>query len=553
MPLLFAQHLIGLYTQTEPHSLRDTVANRLSLARVKLGQKLLRSPLHKTYLQLCRHLPGWVRTERSRYSLFSRETARRLPGPGEQTAEHKSWKNHPKISILLTTHGTKERWIKEAVESVFAQSYENWQLCIGDDASGLAWFSGLLTDWQARDSRVCVDSSPSRRGISAALNSAAAMATGEFVAFLDHDDVLDPMALHFVAAQMQDRSPDIIYTDEDFIDSNSRLQRPHFKPAWSPHLLNGCMYLGHLVVMRRSLFHELGGFRTEFDGAQDYDLALRASERQPMVVHVPYVAYHWRMHPESMAQSPGNKPYTHELGKRAVEESLQRRGLNEVSVLTNNVPNLYFLRRKESNFARNGVEVIRHLPQVRSLNASASATNAEYLIFVDARLKEAGPETLDLLVAPLSYPGVGIVGGKIQLEDGRILHAGFAFGGGSAVHLGLGTFGNASWPWLAVSREVSAVSGNALCVRKDVFESLGGFDAALPAPYYAIDFCLRAAQSGLTTMIETSAIFTLTRDEPLEPAASWDDWVRFMTRWGAEVSAPDAFYSPQLPLVAVLP
>jgi len=559
--LAFARRLLASADGSTPRHLSEHPSAGASLLRARLGQWLLHSPLHDLYLRIHTHLPAWTQPERQWYAQF-RAQAAALPLDASTCAGRShDWKRRPTISVLLATHGTHAAWLTSAVESVFAQSYSNWELCICDDASGDPILARLLDSWRARDPRVKLHRSATRLGVSAALNQASQLAAGEFVTFLDHDDLLDPAALHVAVEAMQDSDPDLIYTDEDFIDENGRPHRPHFKPGWSPHLLQGCMYLGHLIVMRRELFQRVGGFRTAFDGAQDYDLALRAAEQSPRVAHVPHIAYHWRMHGSSVSKSRTNKPHTHLLGRQAVIESLGRGASPGLCVQSNHVRNLYHIRARQGP-SRADVEFIRfpsaapsndrdHARLIEELNHKAAHSPREYLLFLEERVEPAAAGSLDVLLGALQRQGVGIAGGKIQDLDGRIVHAGGALGGSAAVaSIHNGELASARWPWLLVAREVTCASHAALCVRKATFLDIGGFTPGFPHPYCAADFSLRAWRRGIATLIEPAALFTWRGpNQPrFGPLPAWDHWLHFMRHWGDAVAAGDPYYTSNLVL-----
>ena len=213
-----------------------------------------------------------------------------------------------------------------AIRSVLNQHYANWELCICDDASPNAEVRARLESWKKQDCRIKVTYSPKNEGIGGASNRALALATGEFVGLLDHDDEITPDALFEVVNLLQGHpDADIVYSDEDKLDPQGRRICPHFKPDWSPEQFLSGMYFCHFGVYRRRLLEEVGGFRLGFDGAQDYDLALRVIEKTDKVYHIPKILYHWRMAPDSLATSSDIKPYAHEAGRRALDEHLNRR------------------------------------------------------------------------------------------------------------------------------------------------------------------------------------------------------------------------------------
>ena len=234
----------------------------------------------------------------------------------------------PKVSVVVPVYNPPVAYLDAMIASVREQTYANWELCLAD-ASTAADVRPVLEKAAAADSRVKVSFLTENRGIVGNSNAAAALATGDYLALLDHDDTLAPFALHEVIAAINE-SPDadFLYSDEDKIDIHGDRVEPNFKPDWSPETLRSRNYVCHLTTLKRSLFESIGGFRPGFDGSQDYDLVLRASERAKRIVHIPHVLYHWRMHAQSTAMAKGSKNYAFEAGKRAVAEHLARLGID---------------------------------------------------------------------------------------------------------------------------------------------------------------------------------------------------------------------------------
>ncbi|MGE5341643.1 MAG: glycosyltransferase family 2 protein [Candidatus Omnitrophota bacterium] len=234
----------------------------------------------------------------------------------------------PKISVVMPVYNVEQQWLNEAIRSVVDQLYPNWELCIADDASPAPHIRQTLARFSQDDPRIKVNYLTENRGISGASNEALALADGEFVAFLDHDDCLNPTALVEVV-QLLNRHPDadIIYSDEDKLSMGGLRLRPVFKTAWDPDLFLTHNYLCHLVVCRRALIETVGGFRLGFEGSQDYDLLLRLTEITPRIYHIPRVLYHWRMIPGSAASVVDAKTRAFERARQALEDAMTRRGI----------------------------------------------------------------------------------------------------------------------------------------------------------------------------------------------------------------------------------
>jgi O-antigen biosynthesis protein len=252
---------------------------------------------------------------------------RRLTGEafGRQRAASRTLAFRPVISVLTPVFRTPPELLEPLLRSVRHQSYPFWEHCLVDDASREPWLAQALARAAHGDPRVRVQFRNQNGGISAATNDALALATGEFVAFLDHDDLLEPDALFAVASALNEHpDTDMLYSDYDLIGMDGRRGRPVFKPAWSPELLRTIHYMVHLTVYRRSVLQATGGFRTECDGAQDYDMALQVTERTDRIHHVPRVLYHWRVAPTSAAASLDAKPYAADASRRAMDGHVRR-------------------------------------------------------------------------------------------------------------------------------------------------------------------------------------------------------------------------------------
>lgn len=245
--------------------------------------------------------------------------------------ESQRWQNAPLISVLMPTYNTPIAWLREAVESVRAQTYEKWELCIADDASTKQEVRDVISTYAKQDARIRFEFRKQNGHISESSNSALALASGTYVALLDHDDLLHALALHFVAAEIV-ANPDLglVYSDEDKVDSHNARYDPHFKCDFNYDLFLSYNMISHLGVYRTSLVRELGGFQSKFNGSQDHDLALRVIEKlaDSQICHVPRVLYHWRAHRESTASAPSAKSYTHDATIAAVNAHLVRTGVN---------------------------------------------------------------------------------------------------------------------------------------------------------------------------------------------------------------------------------
>ncbi|MBI2453274.1 glycosyltransferase family 2 protein [Candidatus Peregrinibacteria bacterium] len=272
-----------------------------------------------------------------KYTIFWYRYKARKRNILQMKEEQKHFKYRPKISVLMPVYNSNIKYLKQAIESVLTQIYQNIELCICNDASSDPKVKKLLKKYQSKEPQVKIIHHIRNKNISEALNSAYELSNGEYVALVDHDDKLAKNALFEVVKHIQKSMPDIIYTDEDKITPHGFHLTPFFKPDWSPELLMSIMYMGHLTVYRRSLLEKVGGFRKGYEGSQDYDLALRATEEvikssashnpYEKILHIPKILYQWRKHKKSTAKEISVKSYTKQSAKKALKDSLRRRNI----------------------------------------------------------------------------------------------------------------------------------------------------------------------------------------------------------------------------------
>ncbi|MBV8371260.1 MAG: glycosyltransferase family 2 protein [Candidatus Eremiobacteraeota bacterium] len=466
--------------------------------------------------------------------------------------------HRPLISVIVPTYETPERYLRAALDSVLEQLYENWELCVADDASRDPAVRATLQEYAAREPRVKLVLRERNGHIAEASNSALALASGEFVALLDHDDALTRDALFHVALLASEHpEADFIYSDEDKIDDLGRRSEPYFKPDWSPDSFLARMYVGHLAVFRRALVEEVGGFRPGFEGSQDYDLVLRVTERTDRIFHIPRVLYHWRTHPESTSAETGSKTYAYEAGRRALEEALARRGepgrveqlpepgsyvvryeikeRGKVSVIVptrdhgedvERALSSIFARASYENFEvlliDNGSRDPRSLatferwaaaePRVRLLrydvpfnfarinNHGARLSAGTYLLFLNNDTEVLAEDWMEGMVEQAQRPSIGAVGAKLLYPDGTVQHAGVVTGiGGVAghAHKYADAASGGYFNTLRTTNNYSAVTAACMMVRREAYERAGGFDEALAVAFNDVDFCLKLRRLGL--------------------------------------------------------
>lgn len=467
----------------------------------------------------------------------------------------------PRISIILPVFNTPEIWLHKAIDSVIGQYYENWELCIADDCSSETSVRRVLDAYRDGDHRIKVVFHDSNQHISAASNSALKLATGEFVAFLDHDDELTPDALLWVVNEIN-LFPDaaLIYSDEDKLTTSGEREDPYFKPDWNPDLLLSQNFVCHLAVYRSDWVRQLGGLRTGFEGAQDYDLVLRFVEKAhaQQIRHIPRVLYHWRTIPGSTALSEvaDAKPYAVQAAIRSIGEHLERSGVAATVTESTESPGSYRVQYKLPEIrplvslivlTRNGLALLRQCMDsildktsyspyeiIVVDNGSDEQETLEYLADLQARkvarvirddrpfnfpalnnlaVREARgtiigllnndievitPDWLGEMVSHALRPEIGAVGARLWYPDDTLQHGGVILVGGVAGHANKHLpKGHQGYCRRGVLiQNYSAVTAACMVLRKEVYVSAGGMDEGLAVAFNDVDFCLKIRSLG---------------------------------------------------------
>lgn len=468
----------------------------------------------------------------------------------------------PVISVLMPTYNTPAKMLDEAILSVRRQTYPHWELVAVDDASSVGHVREVLEKHAAEDERIKLAFRRENGNISAALNDAMALASGDFMTVLDHDDLLDPKALYGVARTVAEH-PDVdyIYSDEDKVSADgATLWGPFYKPDWSPEYLHSMMYTCHLGAYRLCVARAIGGYRSEFDSAQDYDFTLRFLLRTQNVRHIPRVLYHWRVWEQSTAQSIDAKPQAEMRARQALEEYLRASGENfvigpgplpghhEVRFLPRGEPLVSIViptanrtiqvdgrtewhidavtesiiakstyRHYEIVVIHNGdlrEDQVRRLAQhsnvtlvhyqaanfslAEKINLGCARARGEYLLILNDDIRVVTPDWLERMLGMAQRPGVGAVGPKLLFPDDRIQHAGVVILQGCPGHAYYRYEKDAQGYALGamVARNVIGVTGACLMVARRTFDEAGGFSQRYPMNYNDIDFCLKLHERG---------------------------------------------------------
>ena len=464
----------------------------------------------------------------------------------------------PKFSVVVPLYHTPAKFLKDLVRSMMYQSYANWELCLVNASPEDVHLTSLLENWAMRDKRIRVIRLEKNLGIAQNTNAGIAASTGEFIAFLDHDDFLEPDALFcYVDALNKDKTIDVFYSDEDKTDEYAaHYFYPHFKSDFNIDLLHANNYMCHFLAVRKSLVDTVGGLNEKFDGAQDYDFVLRLTENTKKIYHCPRILYHWRCSNQSTAASQGNKMYAIHAGKAALNAHYKRIGWNAraqegavdgwyqtkftlkeeplVSILIPNKDhtddldvclNSFFERADYQNYEFIIIENNSVLPETfayyekiekehdnvkvvyweAGFNYSAinnfgfKFAKGDYIMLLNNDVELITPDIFQSMLGFCMRPEVGIVGAKLLYNDHTVQHAGVLVGaGGLADHVFKGIHeDDPGYMGRAISsQDVSAVTAACLLVKRSVYEEVGGLEEEFQVAFNDVDFCLKVRKAG---------------------------------------------------------
>ena len=466
------------------------------------------------------------------------------------------WKEKTVFSIVVPVYRTPETFLRQMIDSVRNQSYEYWELCIANGSPEDGTVGKVLEEYTGADSRIRVRSLENQ-GIAGNSNAALEMARGDYVGLLDHDDLLAPNALYAVAAYLEEHpGTDLVYTDEDKVTEDlSEHFQPHLKPDFNLDLLRSNNYICHFLVVRRQLVQQAGGFRQEYEGAQDYDFIFRCVEKAGRIGHVPEILYHWRVSRASTADNPASKMYAYEAGRRAIQDHLRRRGVEGevslkkdlgfyrviypvkrrelVSVIIPNrdqhqilkqclesvyekttYPNYEILVVENNSVEPETFEYYRTIDGKRNTRVitwdkpfNYSAINnfgvryakGSYLICLNNDVQVITPGWMEELLGVCQREEVGAVGAKLYYPDDTIQHAGIVVGiGGIAGSLFVGMKRERSGYLHKASlmQDLSAVTAACMMMKREAFEAAGGFEEKLAVAFNDVDLCLKIGRAG---------------------------------------------------------
>lgn len=473
----------------------------------------------------------------------------------------KTWEQPPIFSVLVPIYNPDPALLKRAIESVRQQIYPHWQLCLVDDGSPDPVVQQVLQTYAGVDERIRLQYLSENQGISEATNQAFAIATGDYIALLDHDDELSVDALYENALIIrQHPEVDVLYSDEDKITETGKRFQPFFKPDWSPDYFHATMYTCHLTVYRTALVRAVGGMRSAFNGSQDWDLMLRIVEKTQQIYHIPKVLYHWRVTSVSAAAGGTAKPWAYEAGKRALEAMLQRsayagwveslqplglyrvhRQLAEYPLISIIIPSAGTLRAdgqahlvhclksiaQRSTYPNIELVVVDGfdipqtvLEQIKAfsvqlvhcdrpfnfsmrINWGVQRSRGKVLLLLNDDVEVLAADWLESMLKLAQLPGVGAVGAKLLFPNGHLQHVGVVLPNGNPGHVFYDVAGDHPGYFGSnlVNRNYLAVTGACLMVQRSRFEQVNGLDEAFPLNYNDVDFCLKLHQAGYRNVV----------------------------------------------------
>lgn len=477
----------------------------------------------------------------------------------EELEEQKKYKfaYNPKISIVVPMYNTKERYFQELVDSINNQTYTNWELCLGDGSVEKAEFIERIIGDNSKIKYKFLDEN---KGISGNSNAALELATGDYISLLDHDDILPLFSLFEIVKTInEDKDAEFIYTDEDkLMEYKDNRLGPHFKPGYGPDTLRSYNYICHFSIFKKSLMDRLVGFNSEFDGSQDYDLVLRATEQANRIIHISKILYHWRMNEDSVALNSSAKPYAYEAAKRAITASLKRQNIEaevshskimglykitykiignpKVSIIIPNKDNTKYLKQcinsiEKSTYSNYEILIIENNSEEEKIfdyydtlkgnekikvlkyvcgedetfnysklnNFGVEKSTGEYIILLNNDIEILTKNWIEELLGTCQRKDVGAVGGKLIYPNNKIQHAGVVLGlTGVAGHVNslMGKDDIGYMGRIMIQQNLNAVTGALLMVSKEDYLKVNMLSEDFPVAYNDIDFCLKLRELG---------------------------------------------------------
>ena len=479
----------------------------------------------------------------------------------------------PKISIIVPLYNTPQKFFDELVKSLQNQTYSNWELCLADGTPDkpIEFINKYL-----KDTRIKYKYIGKNKGISGNTNEALTLVTGDYIGLLDHDDLLPQFSLYeVVKAINKNKDVEFIYSDEDKLEGiNTPRYGVFFKPDPSPYTLNSANYICHFSVFKKELMDKLKGFRSEYDGSQDFDIVARAFETTDKIIHIPKVLYHWRVHQNSTAGNSDSKPYAFEIGKKVIKDHVKRDKNIDVDVTDGLTPGSYELiyknkitpkvsiifeedeatEEEKKNILNKIKEItysnfeIINLKDRKDLDKTIRNITGEYFIIIDKDLLEINRKSfLEELLGIAQDSDVGIVGTKLYNEQNLVEHAGIILGMngiGDFLYKGAPKDAGTYMQRLTIIHNVSCVLTKYAMIRKEYYLSINGFEERYKGITKDIDFCLKLLHNKKQVVLNPIISFKikgLNIEKDDERTTK-----EFLEKWKKEYEKGDVYYSPNL-------
>ncbi len=497
----------------------------------------------------------------------------------------------PKISIVVPLYNTPKKFLKELIDCMFEQTYSNWELCLADGSPKPLEFAKKFFKG---DSRIKYTVISENKGISGNTNEALKLATGDYIGLLDHDDLLPKFSLYEVAKAINDNPyVEFIYTDEDkFENSLSNRFGVFFKPDFSPYTLNSANYICHFSIFKKDLLEKIGGFRSEYDGSQDYDIVCRAVENTKNIIHIPKVLYHWRSHINSTAQNADSKPYAYEIGKKVIKDHIMRSLNTEVEVTDGLSPGSYDITYKVKGNPKvsiiidglnTSVDDIKKIIQkikiskysnlelvlitdfksqnfdvdkiilgdkniICSYNKAINNSTGDYFIIFDNELLEIDDELfIENLLGICQDPSVGIVGTKLYNSQNLVEHCGIVLGMngvGDFIYKGVSKDIGTYMQRLEIIHNLSCVYIKYAMIDRNVYNAINGFTEDFEGLLTSIDTCLKILDIEKQVVINPMVSFCI--EELSIIGENYKNDEEFIKKWEKYYDKGDIFFSPNL-------
>ena len=509
----------------------------------------------------------------------------------EEQRNHK-FENKPKISIVVPVYNTPEKFFDELVKSLQNQTYSNWELCLADGSPEPIKY---MKEYTQKDKRIKYKEIGENKGISGNTNEALTLVTGDFIGLLDHDDLLPEFSLYEVVKAINENpAVEFLYSDEDKLETaKGPRYGVFFKPDFSPYTLNSANYICHFSIFKKELMDKLGGFRSEYDGSQDFDIVARASELTQNIVHIPKVLYHWRAHKNSTAQNSDSKPYAFEIGKKVIKDHVKRTLETDVEVTDGLTPGSYELKYMVKDnpqvsiivdgrncFEDDAEKIVRKIENMTNYqnyeiivissreiqnnkvqkvikptsnifedyNEAVIQASGKYFMIIDENMKKIDKSTyIEDLVGICQDRNVAIVGTKLYNKDQKVEHCGIVLGmngAGDFLYKGapkdIGTY----MQRLLIIHNVSCVYLKYAMIDKDIFMQIGGFATEFIGLASSLDTCIKILASGKQVVINPIVTFEVARLDQSEKIQTEE--AKIQKKWERMYSKGDIYFSPNL-------